>query len=294
MRFGVVLMPTDPWSQSVATAQRLDRLGYDHLWVYDHLSWRHYRDRAWHATVPWLTGIAAATTHIRVGTMVSSPNVRHPYALAKDAMTIDHVSGGRVTLGVGAGGEGYDADAFGDPSLTPRQRMDRFEEFTAVLDGLLRSEIEDHDGRWYTVNGARMLPGCVQEPRVPLAVAAGGPRGLALAARHADAWITYGDTSHRQTTADGCQAVVAEQVRRLEHSCDGIGRDPATVDRIFLVGHTDERPLSSLSNFEDFVGRYEAMGFTDVVFHHPRAEDPVWNDRPEMVSEIAAALIRPA
>ncbi len=100
------MLPTDPWPETVARARRLEELGYDHLWTYDHLSWRRYRDRPWHATIPWLTGLASATASIRLGTMVASPNFRHPVTLAKDAMTLDHISAGRLTLGVGAGGIG--------------------------------------------------------------------------------------------------------------------------------------------------------------------------------------------
>src|SRR5687767_3593981 len=106
------MLPTDPWPDTVARARHLDELGFDHLWTYDHLSWRRYRDRPWHATMPWLTGVAAATARIRVGTLVSSPNIRHPVMLAKDAMTIDHISNGRLTIGIGAGGPGFDATVF--------------------------------------------------------------------------------------------------------------------------------------------------------------------------------------
>ena len=106
MRVGVLMLPTDPWPDTVRRAQELERLGYDHLWTYDHLSWRRYRDRDWHAAIPWLTGIAMATERVRLGTMVASPNFRHPVTLAKEAMTLDHVSGGRLTLGIGAGGTG--------------------------------------------------------------------------------------------------------------------------------------------------------------------------------------------
>ena len=168
-RLGAVLMPTDPWPDSVATAQHLDALGFDHLWVYDHLTWRRYRDRPWHGIYPWLAGIAAATNRIRVGTLVANPNIRHPVTLAKDAMTIDHISNGRLTIGLGAGGTGFDAVALGQAELTPGQRVDRFAEFATVLGGLLSGELTNHAGRWYTVNEARVLPGCVQTPRVPVA-----------------------------------------------------------------------------------------------------------------------------
>lgn len=283
-------MPTDGWTETVELVQRLERLGYDHLWVYDHLSWQRYRDRPWHATYPWLAGLAAATERIRLGTMVSNLNIRHPVVLAKDAMTIDHISGGRLTIGLGAGGIGFDATVLGQSELTPRQRSDRLAEAAEVLDGLLRGTLTSHTGPSYDVHEARMLPGCVQQPRVPLAIAAGGARTLETAARHGDAWITFGDTSHRDLSAEGTEDVVRSQARQLDEHCVRIGRDPQTIDRIYLIGHTEAKPLRSLAAFEDFVGRYEALGFTDVVFHLPRPDGPVWNESPEIVDEIVAAF----
>jgi len=190
VRIGVLLLPTDPWPVTVERARTIEALGYDHLWTYDHLSWRRYRDRPWHATIPWLTGLAGVTTTIRLGTMVASPNFRHPVTLAKDAMTLDHVSNGRFTLGVGAGGSGFDATVLGPFSGS---RPPRFAEFVEVLDGLLSNPAYSHQGPFYTVDDARMLPGCVQRPRLPIAVAAAGPKALAVVAEHADAWITYGE-----------------------------------------------------------------------------------------------------
>ncbi len=287
MRIGALLMPTDPWAEAVATCQRLEALGYDHVWIYDHLSWRRYRDRPWHATYPWLAGIAAHTDRIRLGTMVANPNIRHPLTLARDAMTIDHISGGRLTLGVGAGGTGFDAQVLGQEQLSPRQRIDRLEEFAACVDGLLRNQLRNHAGRWYVMNEARMDPGCVQRPRLPIAIAAGGRRALAVVAKYADAWITYGDTSYRETSEAGTLRVVADQAALLEEHCDQIDRDPSTIDRIYLIGNTEARPLSSIEAFNDFAGQYAELGFTDIVFHHPRHDDPVWHEDPKIVEQIA-------
>ena len=291
MRIGVVLLPTDPWPETVARAQRLERLGFDHLWTYDHLSWRRYRDRPWHATIPWLTGLAAATATIRIGTMVASPNFRHPVTLAKDAMTLDHISGGRLTLGVGAGGVGFDSTVLGGELLSPGQRRQRLTEFVELLDLLLRQPTTSFQGDYYSADEARMLPGCVQSPRVPVALAAADPGTMALVARLADAWITYGDTAERVTTAPGTDDAVRRQLDLLTQQCDRLGRDPGSIDRIFLSGNTDERPLASLDAFIDLVGRCQALGFTDVVFHHPRDDDPVWNDPEDVVEAIASEVL---
>ncbi len=273
MRIGVLLLPTDPWPESVALARRIEEMGYDHLWTYDHLSWRRYRDRPWHAAMPWLAGIAGKTERIRLGTMVSSPNFRHPVTLAKEAMTLDHISDGRLTLGIGAGGIGFDATVLGGEVLAPGERAGRLDEFVGTVDQLLREPATSHHGDFYTVDEARMIPGCVQRPRLPLAVAAGGPRTMRTVIRYADAWITEGDP---------------EKIRANAERLDASGRK---INRILLADNGDDRPLASVDAFVDLVGRYQELGFTDLVFHHPRPDDPVWTDDPAMVERIATEVL---
>jgi alkanesulfonate monooxygenase SsuD/methylene tetrahydromethanopterin reductase-like flavin-dependent oxidoreductase (luciferase family) len=290
MRVGVLLLPADPWPETVERVRRLEALGYYDLWTYDHLSWRRYRDGPWHAAIPWLTGVAGVTGRVRLGTMVASPNFRHPLTLSKEAVTLDHVSGGRFTLGLGAGGVGFDATVFGAPPLPPGARAARLEEFVGLLDRLLREPVVSHEGPHYTLHEGQSLPHSLQQPRLPLAIAAAGPRMLALVARHADVWITYGAASgdaHRDTTSAGTERAVRSQAARLEDECAALGRDPASLRRLYLIGNTDERPLASAEAFVDFAGRYRELGFTDLAFHHPRPGDPVWTEPVEMVETIA-------
>jgi alkanesulfonate monooxygenase SsuD/methylene tetrahydromethanopterin reductase-like flavin-dependent oxidoreductase (luciferase family) len=175
--------------------------------------------------------------------------------------------------------------------LGPRQRVERYVEFVEVVDTLLRQPFTTYRSSRYVIDEAPMLPGCVQQPRLPLALAAGGPRTLAVAARFGDAWITYGDTTTETRPAAATQAKVREQSQRLAEACGAIGRDPAELDRIYLIGNTEERPLASLDAFEDFARRYRDLGFTDLVFHHPRPGDPVWSEPETIVEEIATELL---
>jgi alkanesulfonate monooxygenase SsuD/methylene tetrahydromethanopterin reductase-like flavin-dependent oxidoreductase (luciferase family) len=223
--------------------------------------------------------------------MVASPNFRHPVTLAKDAMTIDVISEGRLTLGVGAGGVGFDSTVLGGEVLSPQARRDRLAEFVELLDLLLRQPVTSFRGRYYTAEEARMIPGGAQRPRPPLALAAGDPGTFAIVARLADAWITYGDSSHHDTSASGTRSAIARQLDLLAEHCALLGRDPGTVDRIYLSGNTDERPLASMGAFTDLVGRCQDAGFTDIVFHHPRADDPVWDDPADIVEAIASELL---
>lgn len=257
------------------------------LWAYDHLTWRRYREHPWFAAIPWLSGLAASTERIRLGALVASPNFRHPLTLAKEAATLDHVSGGRLTLGLGAGGIGFDATVFGEPSLTPPQRAARLGEFVPLLDRLLRDPEASHRGAHCTVDDPVMRPPCLQRPRVPFAIAAGGFRLLALAARHGDTWVADGETSYRDTTLEGTEQIVRAQMARPAEECAAIGRDPATIDKAYLIGNTDERPLQSVEKFVDFAGRYAEIGITDLVFHHPRPDDPVWTEPERIVERLA-------
>lgn len=282
MRLGLLMIPTDPWDRAVARAREIEDMGFHHLWTYDHLSWRRYREQPWFSALTWLAGMAASTSRIRLGTMVTSPNFRQPVVLAKEAMTIDHISAGRLTLGVGAGGTGFDATVFGQAVPTAGERAARLRDFVEALDGLLGhpeySVTNDH----YTVNDARMVPGCVQSPRLPLWVAAGGPRTMRVAARYGQGWIT--DAS--APTPEQLRQTTAEQVRMLDDACSAVGRDvPA---RAMLVSNSFGRPMADLDSFASFHEWCEGLGFTDLVLHDPRPDDPYWNDDPRVVELIAA------
>ena len=139
---------------------------------------------------------------------------------------------------------------------------------------------------WYTVNEARMNPGCVQQPRVPIALAGRGPRGVKVAARLGDAWITNGGVDPEATPAEH-RAGLAAQVELFEQTCVDSGRDPSTLDRFVMISGLDGEPLASIDNFIATVDHHRELGFTDFVFHHPRPDDPFWNDPPEIVDAIA-------
>ncbi|MEV5568286.1 LLM class flavin-dependent oxidoreductase, partial [Streptomyces sp. NPDC052196] len=178
MRLSTVILPIDRWHDGGReTWLRAEELGFHTAYTYDHLSWRTFRDGPWFGAVPTLTAAAAATTRMRLGTLVTSPNFRHPVTLAKDLLTLDDVSNGRLTLGIGAGGNGFDATALGQTAWTPRERADRFGEFVPLLDRLLTEDSVTYDGTFYSAVEARNIPGCLQRPRIPFAVAATGPRG---------------------------------------------------------------------------------------------------------------------
>jgi alkanesulfonate monooxygenase SsuD/methylene tetrahydromethanopterin reductase-like flavin-dependent oxidoreductase (luciferase family) len=279
LRLGVVILPDLRWSVAQDVWRRAETLGFDHAWTYDHLAWRELRDGPWFGAVPTLAAAAMATTRIRLGPLVASPNFRHPLPFARELITLDDVSGGRLTLGVGAGGTGWDATILGNVPWTPRERAERFAEFVTLLDRLLREPAVSFAGRYYSANEARTHPGCVQRPRVPFAIAATAPRGMRLAAQHAETWVTAGDPTarERQGSAEGA-AVVRAQVAMLDEACARIGRDPRSLRRLVLSGPSLDGGLDSVAAFRETLARYADAGATDFVVHWPRPGAPYAGD----------------
>ncbi|AZK95154.1 MULTISPECIES: LLM class flavin-dependent oxidoreductase [Streptomyces] len=272
MRLSTVILPVHRWAEGQKIWRQAEDLGFHTAYTYDHLTWRTFRDGPWFGALPTLTAAASVTARIRLGTLVTSPNFRHPVPLAKELMSLDDISGGRFTLGIGAGGDGFDATALGQEPWTPRERADRFAEFVPLLDRLLTEEAVSHEGTHYSAREARALPGCVQRPRLPFAVAATGPRGMRLAARHGQAWVTTGDPKIAKTgTPEQSLTAIGAQLRRLEEICAETGRDAAGLDRILLTGFTPDRgtPMESLDAFVDFAGAHFALGIDEIVIHSP-------------------------
>ncbi|MCX5012819.1 LLM class flavin-dependent oxidoreductase [Streptomyces sp. NBC_00555] len=273
LRLSTVILPVRRWHEGGRDQWlRAEQLGFHTAYTYDHLSWRSFRDGPWFGALPTLTAAATATERLRLGTLVTSPNFRHPVTLAKELISLDDISGGRVTLGIGAGGNGFDATALGQEPWSPRERADRFAEFVPLLDTLLTEGAVSHEGTFYSAEEARNIPGCVQRPRLPFAVAATGPRGLRLAARHGQAWVTTGDPKlFEDGTPEQSLEAIGGQLARLDKACAEIGRDSASIEKVLLTGFTPEANavLGSVDAFVDFAGRHLELGFTELVIHAP-------------------------
>ncbi|EST37517.1 hypothetical protein N566_12635 [Streptomycetaceae bacterium MP113-05] len=274
MRLSTCILPVLRWHDGGRARWELaEELGFHAGYTYDHLSWRvPFRDGPWFGAVPTLTAAATTTSRLRLGTLVTSPNFRHPVTLAKELLSLDDVSGGRVTLGIGAGGNGFDATALGQEPWSARERADRFAEFVTLLDALLTGDDTTCQGTYYSAGEVRNIPGCVQRPRVPFAVAATGPRGLRLAARHGQAWVTTGDpkvASAPDATPEASLAAVERQVARLGDACAEEGRDPGELHRVMLAGFTPDPLLDSVDAFVDFAGRHAEAGIDELVLHWP-------------------------
>jgi len=212
------------WAEILDMVRAIEDLGFDSVWVGEHLLYR-WPDRP--ARGPWeawtlLSAIAATTTRIELGPLVACTNFHNPALLAKQAATIDEISGGRFVLGLGAGWNETEFRAFGYPY---DHRIDRFEEAFTIIRTLLREGAIDFDGRWYQARDCELLPRGPRAAGPPLMIGSIGPRMLRMTLPHVDSWNAwYNDTDNQPEGAARLRGLVDE-------ACREVGRDPAEVER---------------------------------------------------------------
>ena len=287
LRVGTLVLPNEPWRDLAARWRRLEDGGVDSIWSCDHFTNPHRPGQPWFEASTSLAALATSTTRVRIGLLVGAIVSRSPALFVKEAQTVDHLSGGRLELGLGAGGAPTDQPMWGVEEWSPRERVERFAEYVEVVDRLSREDEVTYDGSWYRTTGAVTAPGFVQRPRPPLVLAAHGSGTLSVAARFADTWNTYGPD------LDAARA----SSEKLDDACVKIGRDPAEIRRAALVGLMEGTSWTSASNFEDLVHTWFNAGFTEVVFYDPpygRAGVPIAppNTIEELLSESLVRLRR--
>ncbi|ETW95543.1 MAG: hypothetical protein ETSY1_30190 [Candidatus Entotheonella factor] len=279
LRFGILAPQVVPYAVQVDRWRELEAYGFDSLWFADHFVNPARPPGRWFEAYTLMAAAAVQTSQIRLGTLVSSITIRHPALLAKEALTIDHISGGRLELGLGAGGAPNDFEMTGLPEWELPERTRRFREFVLMVDALLRQEPDDgegtsFDGEYYQANEAIMNPGAVQRPRPPLTLAAHGPVAMRFVARHADSWNqlpSRAGQNEQLTTIEDCLDAVRSRNARMDDFCAAIGRAPGTLRRSILVGGgvTPDSPWASPEAFRDFVGRYMEAGVNEFIFYYP-------------------------
>lgn len=216
------------WKRWRRLADAVDRLGYESLWRSDHLfSLFGVAARPGLDTWPSLTYLATATRRIRFGPLVCPITFRHPSMLAREAATVDALSGGRLELGLGAGWHEGEHRAFGIPYPPTGERIRRLDESIRVIQALWAGGPARFDGKFYRLDGGTAWPKPAQQPRIPFVIGGKGPKVLEVAARHADEWNCGGSQK---------PAVVRERTRTLEAACRKVGRDPKTIRRSWMGG----------------------------------------------------------
>src|SRR4051812_24477807 len=260
MRFSIWPSPMRPWADVLEIARHAEATGWDGCYYADHFM-PNDAEGATPLDGPtlecWavLAGLAAATERLRLGSLVCGNTYRHPAVLANAAAAVDHVSSGRVVLGLGAGWQVNEHRAYGIELYDTRTRLDRFEEACAIVRSLLDNERTTFEGTHYTVLDAPCQPAPVQA-HLPLLVGGGGEkRTLRIAAEHADEWNVWG-------TAE----LVAQKSEVLARHCDDVGRDPGAIrhsTQAMLFLSEDETWLAAKR--EQNTGRPVILGTPDEV-----------------------------
>jgi alkanesulfonate monooxygenase SsuD/methylene tetrahydromethanopterin reductase-like flavin-dependent oxidoreductase (luciferase family) len=254
MRFGVAVLPNRPWDELVEAWHTLDALsGVESVWIADHLANPYRREQPWFDAWTCLTSLARETERVRLGPLVSPQTFHNPARLAKAATTLDHASRGRVELAVGSGGSAFDHVLTQVERWEPSERGRRFEAFVARLAEMLKRE--------------DLRPRPVQE-HIPLTVGGNSRAVLRAAARHADRWNT---SIGWQLAPEEGRRLTRERNARLDDLCREAGRDPRTLLRSALLGHSfvAETPFASQHAFREVVNGYEEAGIEELIFYWP-------------------------
>jgi alkanesulfonate monooxygenase SsuD/methylene tetrahydromethanopterin reductase-like flavin-dependent oxidoreductase (luciferase family) len=216
------------WPELLDMVRAIEDLGYDSIWVGEHLLYR-WADRP--ARGPWeawtvMSAIAASTSRVEFGPLVACTNFHNPALLAKQASTLDEISGGRLILGLGAGWNETEFAAFGFPF---DHRIDRFEEAFTIIRTLLREGAIDFDGRFYQARDCELLPRGPRPGGPPLMIGSTGPRMLRMTLPYADAWnVWFADTSNSPAGVPPLRELV-------DAACREVDRDPTQVERTVAV-----------------------------------------------------------
>jgi probable F420-dependent oxidoreductase len=216
------------WPELLDMIRAVEDLGFDSVWVGEHLL---YRWPGQPARGPWeawtlMGAIAGVTSRIAFGPLVACTNFHNPALLAKQAATLDEIGGGRFVLGLGAGWNAEEFRAFGFPF---DHRIDRFEEAFTIIRTLLREGAIDFDGRYYQARDCELLPRPARIGGPPLMIGSKGPRMLAITLPYVDSWnVWFTDTGNRASGVPALRQLV-------DDACVAVGRDPAAVERTVAV-----------------------------------------------------------
>jgi len=270
MRFSIWPTTSQSWDKLLEVASHAARTGWDGIWVADH-----FMPAVEPPTEPmlecWsvLAGLATSVERLRIGSLVTGNTYRHPAVLANMAATVDHLSGGRLVLGIGAGWQENEHRAYGIDYSDVPGRMARLDEACAVVHSLLTAQRASFQGRYYRLLDAPMEPKPLQE-HLPLLIGGGGEKvTLRIVAKWADEWNTW-----------GLPEVLRSKGAVLDRHCEAIGRDPATVVRSAQVIVNFDSPAASRSRLpsvgvstaqmQDLLGDYQQVGVEEFIL-------PDWN-----------------
>ena len=299
MRFSVWPAPTQSFADVLEIARHAEATGWDGLWLADHFMPDGASTRTpWPEAWTTLAALAHAVPRVRIGTLVTGNGYRHPAVLAKMASTVDHLSGGRLVLGLGSGWQENEHRQYGIPFYTVPERLERLAEACELIQSLFANETTTFRGKHYQLENAVLEPKPVQKP-LPLLIGGGGERvTLRIAARFADEWNVWGDVArlrHKMAILDGYCAELGRSPRAIQRSAVALlflTEDRARAEK--LRSRPSERPtiIGSASEVRKIVRAYRDAGVDELIVPDftlgPRAQKLATLDR--FMLEVAAKL----
>lgn len=290
VRFHVLIIPTVSWPELLRRARQVEALGFDAVALPDHLvDWTN-PPAPWYDAWTALAAIAQATETVRLTTAVTQIPLRNPVMLARQVLTLDQISNGRVELGLGTGltiDPSY--RMAGLPNWSPAERTERFGEYLELVCALLEQETTTYDGRSYQSDGAVMNPRPIQHPRPPVMVAALGPKMMRHAVRYSDIW----NSLSFQQSFEAQLAEIRERSATIDRLCTELHRDPTTLQHSYTMFDPQARhnggALSYYQTPDAFLAQVEpllALGITDLGLYYPFLPE-----QEEMFAQIATDLV---
>ena len=272
MRFSFWTGNGQTWQDTLEGCRYAESTGWDGIWYADHFMPNEENvDQPIHEAWSILAAIAASVPRVRIGPLVAGNTYRNPALTAKIAATVDHISGGRVVLGLGAGWQENEHEKYGFEFSTVKGRLDRLDEAVEIVTSLLSNNRTNYQGDHYTVLDAPLDPKPVQT-KIPLMIGGGGrKRTLRTAAIHADEWNYWGMPSD-----------IAELCQVLDAHCDDVGRDPAEIERsacaLMFIADNEEKLerfrdtdfgratiVGTPTEVIDIVGEYAEVGLDELI-----------------------------
>jgi F420-dependent oxidoreductase-like protein len=256
LSFGVVIAQHQyTWPELVSQWKLAEELGFDSIWLFDHFMALYADpDGPCLETSTLLAALAKETSRAKIGVLVYGNTHRHPAVLAKEIVTVDHVSNGRAILGIGAGWNEREHRAYGIPFPSAGDRVEMLDESLQIMESLFTQRRTTFDGQHYQLEDAPFAPKPVQE-KLPVLIGGTRPRMLKVIARHADLWDTSRDPKQLE-----------EGLEQIRINCEEIGRDPG---EIAVSSSFGADRLEREDGFDDLIRTYRAAGSSQFLFDFP-------------------------
>ncbi len=270
IRFGVFTSQILPWEKEVKRWRLIESLGFDSIWLGDHFTDPVNHTGNWFESWTLLASLAVVTERVRLGTLVTSMPLRRPAVLARQALTVDHISNGRLEIGLGTGGRRDPVhNMLKIEDWQGSERVDRFKDQVEIIDRLLRQSVSSYEGKYYKLDNAAMNPPTIQKPRPPMVIAAMGNTMLKVAAKYADTWNSFGSEDWR-APAEKIFENTKKRVELIDKYCKELNRNPDTLRRSLMFYTRHGRTiLDSEENFRCEINKYIEIGIDEFIIYFP-------------------------